>query len=123
MHSLDAIKETLSIHSMFVKGFWLATDGSHETSTGINWATVIFIVGMMIMVEGMARVGFFRWLCMRLAKMVNYKVKAIFIVFMFLFYYVALPIFNFGNIGFYLFLGFVSSYIISIILCITEYFK
>ena len=34
------------------------------------------------MVEGMARVGFFRWLCMRLAKMVNYKVKAIFIVFM-----------------------------------------
>lgn len=82
MHSLDAIKETLSIHSMFVKDFWLATDGSHETSTGINWATVIFIVGMMIMVEGMARVGFFRWLCMRLAKMVNYKVKAIFIVFM-----------------------------------------
>jgi Na+/H+ antiporter NhaD/arsenite permease-like protein len=30
----------------------------------------------------MARVGFFRWLCMRLAKMVNYKVKSIFIVFM-----------------------------------------
>lgn len=82
MHSFEAVKETLSIHSMFVKGFWLATDGSHETSTGINWATIIFIVGMMIMVEGMGRVGFFRWLCMRLAKMVNYKVKSIFIVFM-----------------------------------------
>lgn len=82
MHSFKAVKETLSIHSMFVKGFWLATDGSHETSTGINWATIIFIVGMMIMVEGMGRVGFFRWLCMRLAKMVNYKVKSIFIVFM-----------------------------------------
>ena len=44
----------------------------------------------------------------------------IFIVFMFLFYYVALPIFNFGNIGFYLFLGFVSSYIISIILMLLS---
>lgn len=82
MHSFEAVKETLSLHSMFVSDFWFVTDGSHESSTGINWATIIFIVGMMIMVEGMGRVGFFRWLCMRLAKMVNYKVKSIFIVFM-----------------------------------------
>ena len=34
------------------------------------------------MVEGMARVGFFRWLCMRIAKLVNYKVIPVFITFM-----------------------------------------
>ena len=34
------------------------------------------------MVEGMARVGFFRWLCMRLAKMVKYKVVPLFVTFM-----------------------------------------
>ncbi len=37
---------------------------------------------MMVMVEGMARVGFFAWLCMRLAKAVRYKVIPIFLVFM-----------------------------------------
>lgn len=84
LHSLEAVKETLSFHSIFVKEFWFTggSGASHEPSTGINWATIFFIIGMMVMVEGMARVGFFRWLCMRLAKMVNYKVKAIFIVFM-----------------------------------------
>ena len=82
LHSFEAVKETLSFHSIFVKEFWFTGGASHETSTGINWATIFFILGMMVMVEGMARVGFFRWLCMRLAKMVNYKVKAIFIVFM-----------------------------------------
>ena len=34
------------------------------------------------MVEGMARVGFFRWLCMRIAHMVHYKTIPIFITFM-----------------------------------------
>lgn len=84
LHSFEAVKETLSFHSIFVKVFWFTggSGASHESSTGINWATIFFILGMMVMVEGMARVGFFRWLCMRLAKMVNYKVKAIFIVFM-----------------------------------------
>lgn len=82
LHSFEAVKETLSFHSIFAKEFWFTGGASHETSTGINWATIFFILGMMVMVEGMARVGFFRWLCMRLAKMVNYKVKAIFIVFM-----------------------------------------
>ena len=37
---------------------------------------------MMIMVEGMARAGFFRWLCMLLAKKVHYKVIPLFIAFM-----------------------------------------
>ena len=45
--------------------FWYAAGESSEASSGINWQTIIFIAGMMIMVEGMAKVGFFRWLCMR----------------------------------------------------------
>ena len=36
------------------------------------------------MVEGMAKAGFFRWLCMKLAKMVNYKPVPLFITFMFM---------------------------------------
>ncbi len=34
------------------------------------------------MVEGMGNAGFFRWLCMRLAKAVHYKTVAIFVTFM-----------------------------------------
>jgi Na+/H+ antiporter NhaD/arsenite permease-like protein len=37
---------------------------------------------MMIMVEGMGRAGFFRWLCLKIAKMVDYKTVPIFITFM-----------------------------------------
>lgn len=77
---LTAIKETLNVHSIFTPGFWYSVGESE--SKGVNWATIIFIFGMMIMVEGMARVGFFRWLCMRLAKAVNYKVTSIFVAFM-----------------------------------------
>lgn len=49
---------------------------------GVNWETIFFIAGMMIMVEGMARVGFFRWLCIAIAKAVNFKAVPVFIVFM-----------------------------------------
>ncbi|MCR5494932.1 MAG: anion permease [Treponema sp.] len=79
--SLQSIKETLNIHNIFTAGFWYTAAGEAE-SKGIDWATIIFLTGMMIMVEGMARVGFFRWLCLRLAKAVHYKVIPIFIVFM-----------------------------------------
>jgi len=48
----------------------------------INWQTIIFIFGMMVMVEGMARSGFFRWLCLRVAKMMGYDVPRLFIAFM-----------------------------------------
>lgn len=75
-----SIKETLNLHSIFTLGFWYSVGESE--SKGVNWATIIFIAGMMVMVEGMARVGFFRWLCMRLAKAVHYKVSSIFVAFM-----------------------------------------
>lgn len=82
MHSKKAIVETLNIQSIFTKSFWYAKAGAEESSMGINWATIIFIAGMMIMVEGMAKAGFFRWLCMRLAKMVHYKPIPLFVTFM-----------------------------------------
>lgn len=84
MHSMDAIVETLNIHSIFTQHFWYTGGASAEAASGINWETIVFIFGMMVMVEGMARVGFFRWLCMRIAKMVKYKVVPIFFTFMIL---------------------------------------
>ncbi len=82
MHSPAAIMETLNVRSIFTLDFWYAASESSESSSGINWATIIFIAGMMVMVEGMAKAGFFRWLCMRLAKMVNYKPIRLFVAFM-----------------------------------------
>ena len=82
MQSIPAIMETLSIHSFFDVTFWYAAGESAETSTGINWATIIFIAGMMVMVEGMGRAGFFRWLCLRIANAVKYRTIPIFITFM-----------------------------------------
>ena len=73
-----------------VTGFWYAAGESSEASSGINWQTIIFIAGMMIMVEGMAKVGFFRWLCMEIAKMVKYQVIPIFMTFMLLSFVLAM---------------------------------
>lgn len=82
MHSMTAFTETMNVAQIFTKGFWYAAGEASESSSGINWATIIFIAGMMIMVEGMAAAGFFRWLCMTIAKAVKYKVIPIFITFM-----------------------------------------
>ena len=82
MRDMDAILETLNFKSIFTVEFWYAAGAAEESSAGINWATIIFIAGMMVMVEGMAKAGFFRWLCMKLAKMVNYKTIPLFVTFM-----------------------------------------
>ena len=82
MHSLTAIWNTLNVRTIFTMDFWYQAGESAESGGGINWATIIFIAGMMVMVEGMARVGFFRWLCMRIAQLVHYKTVPIFITFM-----------------------------------------
>lgn len=84
MHSMTALTETLNVAQIFTRGFWYTAGEASESSAGINWATIIFVAGMMIMVEGMAAVGFFRWLCMTIAKAVKYKVIPIFITFMFM---------------------------------------
>lgn len=82
MHSGNAVTETLNVRSIFTQGFWYTAGQAEESSSGINWSTIIFIAGMMIMVEGMARAGFFRWLCMKLAKLVHYKPIPLFVAFM-----------------------------------------
>lgn len=84
MHSMTALTETLNVAQIFTRGFWYTAGEASESSAGINWATIIFVAGMMIMVEGMAAAGFFRWLCMTIAKAVKYKVIPIFITFMFM---------------------------------------
>ena len=84
MHSEAAAAETLSLHSFMVPNFWFQTEAAAESSSGINWATILFIAGMMVMVEGMASSGFFRWLCIKLARMVHFKPAPLFILFMIL---------------------------------------
>ena len=56
MHSMDAIVETINLQSIFTTHFWYAAGESAEAGAGINWETIVFIFGMMVMVEGMARV-------------------------------------------------------------------
>ena len=82
MRSVNAIWEIINLRSIFTLDFWYQGSGAAESGIGINWETVIFIACMMIMVEGMARVGFFDWLCMRIAKMVHFNTIPIFITFM-----------------------------------------
>ena len=72
MHSADAIWKTLNLSCIFTPGFWYGPSG--EGSFGINWSTIFFIAGMMIMVEGLGKAGFFRWLCLSLAKLVHYRI-------------------------------------------------
>ena len=90
MHSPSAIIETLNIESIFSPGFWHTAGEASEASAGINWETIVFIAGMMIMVEGMANSGFFRWLCMKIAKLVKYQIIPIFITFMLLSFVLAM---------------------------------
>ncbi len=82
MRSEAAAAETLSLQSFFVPNFWFQAGETAETSTGINWATIIFIAGMMLMVEGMGHSGFFKWLCLEIARAVHYRTIPIFITFM-----------------------------------------
>ncbi len=82
MRNANAIWETLNLGNMATTEFWYSAGETAESSGGINWATIIFIFGMMVMVEGMARAGFFEWLCIKLAKMVKFKTIPLLITFM-----------------------------------------
>lgn len=75
----------------FIHGSWwygahaeTAHSGEGIEIGGVNWQTIVFIGGMMVMVEGLGAVGFFRWLCLVVAKMVNYRVVPILVTFMLL---------------------------------------
>lgn len=80
MRNGKAILDTLAVKNFIHKDFWYQVTESE--SKGINWATILFIAGMMIMVEGMAKAGFFRWLCMKIAYLVKCRTIPIFITFM-----------------------------------------
>ena len=84
LHSGQAIMEVLNVKSIFTTSFWHTVGQASEDSSGISWATIIFIAGMMVMVEGMKRAGFFTWLCMLIAKLVRYRIVPILITFMIL---------------------------------------
>jgi len=77
------IISTLNVGQIIHFNFWVPGE-QHVESQGVNWQTIIFIAGMMVMVEGLGKVGFFRWLCLLLARMVNYQVVPILVVFMLL---------------------------------------
>ena len=83
MQSPDSIFNVMNLGQLGQVNFWVPGQ-EHILSYGINWQTIIFIGGMMVMVEGLGEVGFFRWICLLLAKMVNYKVVPILVVFMLL---------------------------------------
>ena len=59
MKSPEAVISTLNLRSIFTSGFWYQSAAAEEAVTGINWSTIIFIAGMMIMGEVMAAAGFF----------------------------------------------------------------
>lgn len=82
LRDFSSIWEILALGDFAKLSFWYAGAEGESASAGINWATIIFIAGMMVMVEGMAKSGFFRWLCLLIAKIVKYKVVPIFITFM-----------------------------------------
>ena len=82
MKSPTAIWNTLSLQNFFSVSFWYEAGEAGESSSGINWSTILFIAGMMLMVEGMGKAGFFRWLCLELARLVKYRTVPLFIVFM-----------------------------------------
>jgi Na+/H+ antiporter NhaD/arsenite permease-like protein len=74
----------LGVLNLFELGrpdFWI---GHYQPTIpyGVNWQTILFIGGMMVLVEGLRAVGFFRWLCLNTAQMVNYRVIPIALLFM-----------------------------------------
>ncbi len=79
----DMLLRVLNLNQLVQYNFWVP-GAHHIESRGINWQTIIFIAGMMAMVEGLGRVGFFRWLSLTLAKRVNYKAVPLLMVFMLL---------------------------------------
>ncbi|MBI2860319.1 MAG: ArsB/NhaD family transporter [Chloroflexi bacterium] len=83
MKSPASVISVLNLEQLTQYRFWVP---GHETieSHGVNWQTIIFIGGMMVMVEGMAEAGFFRWLCLLVARMVNYRAVPILVTFMLL---------------------------------------
>jgi Na+/H+ antiporter NhaD/arsenite permease-like protein len=88
----EKLWEVLRLNDIIDPHWWYGTHGAEAAGAangalevgGVNWQTIVFIGGMMMMVEGLGAAGFFRWICFLVAKMVHYKVVPILIVFMLL---------------------------------------
>jgi len=83
LKSPESVMNVLNLGQLIQPHFWIPA-GAETESIGVNWQTIIFIAGMMTMVEGLGEVGFFRWLCLLVAEKVNYRVVPILIIFMLL---------------------------------------
>lgn len=84
MKDFSAIARTLNFGEILTPEFWYHLGKSESVLSGINWATIFFIAGMMVMVEGMADSGFFKYLCMKIARFAHYRALRIFVAFMIL---------------------------------------
>jgi Na+/H+ antiporter NhaD/arsenite permease-like protein len=80
MKSPDTVIQVLNLGQIGHLNFWIPGQ-EHLETRGVNWQTIIFIGGMMAMVESMGEVGFFDWLCLSVAKLVHYRAIPIFIGF------------------------------------------
>jgi Na+/H+ antiporter NhaD/arsenite permease-like protein len=83
MKSPGTVIDVLNFGQIGQAAFWVP---GHELleSEGVNWQSIFFIGGMMVMVEGLGKVGFFRWLCLFVARIVKYNAVAILIAFILL---------------------------------------
>ena len=80
MKSPSTVMHVLNFGEIGQIAFWVPGHKPFE-SVGVNWQTIIFIAGMMVMVEGLGKVGFFRWLCLHVARIVRYKAIAVMVAF------------------------------------------
>jgi Na+/H+ antiporter NhaD/arsenite permease-like protein len=80
----DAVTSVLNVSQLFTVQFWIPGQEEPVHQAGINWQTIIFIGGMMLMVEGMAEAGFFRWMCLEVARLARYRVVPLLILMMLL---------------------------------------
>ncbi|MFH1002651.1 MAG: ArsB/NhaD family transporter [Chloroflexota bacterium] len=83
MRSTEAVFNVLNLGQLGHFKFWVPGE-QHVESRGVNWQTIIFIGGMMVMVEGLGAAGFFRWLCLFVARLVKCRVVPVLVAFMFL---------------------------------------
>lgn len=81
MKSPLSIWHVLNLEQLWQSSFWVPGQ-QHIESYGVNWQTIVFIGGMMVMVSGMERVGFFRWICLYAARLVRCRAIPLLLSFM-----------------------------------------
>jgi Na+/H+ antiporter NhaD/arsenite permease-like protein len=81
MRSPESVWRVLNLGQLGQWHFWMPGK-EHIESYGINWQTIIFIGGMMVMIGGMEKAGFFRWICLLAARLVGFRAIPILLSFM-----------------------------------------